>query len=487
MAIFRFKTPPWPHQVKALKKIIPLLRETPGAGLYVPMRWGKSKTAIDAASILYLKGEVTKVLVVTITSGIGVWENEIPKHCPVPWEIRLSEEGPFGAVHAGLGVPEYAEMSALPFHVVNYENTFARVRDDPENSHVWYSQIRKDLKKYGADFLIVDEAHRVGRAGSVQSKMVYNYAKTAKTLIMTGTPWHRKPLLIFGQFKVMDDSIFGTAEGHFKREHAILGGVSGKEVKRYRNLKRLVRTVRKRVFWQKYVPPGPSRHEVVPVHLKKSAPIYEKMALDSLVRLDERDTITAPIILTRHLRLLQIAGGWLKTERGTYRRVGREKIEVFEDWLAERFEENITKIVVGCRFIPELNDVAKAAHRVGYKVLMLHGGVKRGSERERRIAAFNTTDKPTLFISQIAAGKEAIDLSAASVMAFYSLPESYLDFDQFRARIEKYKDTRTLAYYYFLARGTQDQLAYLALKLKKDVADLIMERPDVVEQITSQI
>jgi hypothetical protein len=469
------------------------------------VRWGKTKTAIDAASILFLKGEVSRVLVTTTTSGIGVWEAEIPKHSAVPWEIRLNESGPFGDVHAGVGVDEYADRGPLIWHVVNYENTFERLYEIPEPcpkhdrftkgctdceearraARSWMPAIRKDLKKYAANFLISDEIHKLGRPGTLQSKMVFNYAKSAKRLVLTGSGFHRKILMVFGQFKIMNPSIFGTAYRQFENAHAIKGGYLNKEIKRYKGLGKIKKAVRENVYYAKDVPGGPVRQEIVPVRLEESAAAYEKMAAESIIALGE-DRITAPVVLTRHLRLMQIAGGWVKTERGVYKRIGREKARAFEDWLTLMLEQDVNKIVIGCRFIPELADIAKIAERVGYKRLLLHGGVPRGRERERRIAAFSDTDQPVVFISQVSAGKEAIDLSAASTLAYYSMPESYLDFYQFNGRIKKYKETRTLAYYFFLARHTQDQVNYLAMKLKKDVADLILERPDIVERITAQ-
>ena len=55
---------------------------------------------------------------------------------------------------------------------------------------------------------------------------------------------------------------------------------------------------------------------------------------------------------------------------------------------------------------------------------------------------------------------------------------------QFRARIEKYKETRTLLYDRLIMKGTRDEVTWLAMELKKDVAQFLVEKPEYVEEIT---
>ena len=52
---------------------------------------------------------------------------------------------------------------------------------------------------------------------------------------------------------------------------------------------------------------------------------------------------------------------------------------------------------------------------------------------------------PTVMVCQIAAAAEAIDLSEAGAMLFWSMPELYLQHSQFRARIEQHKETQDVA------------------------------------------
>src|SRR4051794_27667307 len=120
---YSYKTRPYPHQVRALR----FLLERRGGGLQVPMRWGKSKVAVDFASCMYLKEGVRRVLVVTVTSGLGVWEDQIAQHCPCNCRILdhhgqvLAEAPGLEQLRDGGGIP------VLEFMLVNYQNTYARL------------------------------------------------------------------------------------------------------------------------------------------------------------------------------------------------------------------------------------------------------------------------------------------------------------------------------------------------------------------------
>jgi hypothetical protein len=111
----RYKTKPYPHQVGALKK---LLRNR-GGGLQVPMRWlcGKSWVAINFAAAMHELEDVRKVLVITVTSGLGVWEGQIAQHCPVSWATHTY--GKFDHSQSS-----YSED--LTFWIVNFENLYSR-------------------------------------------------------------------------------------------------------------------------------------------------------------------------------------------------------------------------------------------------------------------------------------------------------------------------------------------------------------------------
>lgn len=431
---------------------------------------------VNFAAAMYLKHEVRRVLIVTVTSGLGVWENQISEHCPVPWSTAI-----YG------GTPKFSkrhETDCLEFLIVNFQNLYSRARE--KNSREWLPATNNLLHDFNADLMAVDESHHIGNPSAVQSVEACRLGRKAKfRVIMTGSPFHRKPFFVFGQMKFYDDgAALGSSYQQYKRRVAVMGGYGGYEVLRYRNLRWMVNQLKPHVYMEKYVPPRNAVTNLLTFDLTGiGLDCYYKMLQTGVVT-DGAEKSMAPIVLTKHLRLQQICGGFLRFE-GAWKKIGTDKLDLCSDRLNEYREQGIDKAVIGCRFLPELAAVARIAHKLGFLPILFHGGVPKGDERARRISLFQDTTHPTVFVSQIAASKESIDLSAASVMMHYSLTESYVDHDQFSKRIEKYEETRTLMYDFLIGNGTRDSVTLAALEEKRDVADFIVSHPERVEALAT--
>lgn len=423
------------------------------------MRWGKTKVGVDFANCMALKYNVRRVLVVCPLSVIGVWQEEIELHTP-PGDIWPV------------------------WRIVNYEQVYDRINTGGRS---WVAVTSKRLQEFGADLIIVDESHRIGNPTTLSSVHLFKLGrKTRYRVIMTGTMFHRKPFYVFGQAKFYDPGLFGTAFGKFKERIAIMGGFGGFEVVRYRNLRWMMRKMRSFVYIEKRVPPStPPVTRVLRFNLDgKNLEDYNTMEEHSVLPLKNGQVVISPIVMSKHLRCTMIAGGWIKSE-GVYHRVGRNKLERGIDHFQSYADGEVLKVVVGCRFIPELADAAYAARAAGYRVVSLRGGMTAEQRTEAR-TKFRLATVPTAMVCQISAGKEGIDLSTADTMLFWSLVESYVDHDQFTQRIAKFKETRVLQYDFLVADGTRDEINYLAIQQKKDVAQYMEDNPRMVEKVTAK-
>src|SRR5215216_3963178 len=122
---------------------------------------------------------------------------------------------------------------------------------------------------------------------------------------MTGTPFHRgQKLLIFGQYKFLDESIFGTAFTTFKKRYANFGGHSGYILLGYKNQREFRKKVARKAWVMAKVPKVPHQHTVWSYPLEESEAAYVSMATDSYW-----NGIEAPNPLARATRLSQIASG----------------------------------------------------------------------------------------------------------------------------------------------------------------------------------
>lgn len=468
---YKFKEPPRPHQLPALKE---LLRRG-GGGLQVPKRYGKTKIAIDfVGAMAVLCNRPLEVLVLCPANVLSVWPVEIERHCAVTWLI-----GEDGEVGSGLS-ENHAEH--VTWHIVNFESSWKRVNLDPYNPRSMSPMPRDELE--GVDIVIIDESHNIGNPTSVSCKMAFLYCRAAQHVVfMTGSMFERKPRYVFGQFKCYDVSVFGTNFGAFKKQIEITDRNNDKIVRGYKNLDWMMDKVKPHVFITDKVPSQPPVHQVISYDMPTAERrLYDEMEEESAIKVDG-EYFTAELILTKHLRLMQIIGGWMKTETGKYRRLGKAHRDMFKLHLTDMASQDIKKIVIAARFVPEFHDIATVAHLVGYDVLFLNGGVPKGKPRQRRIDQFQSINRPTVIVCQPQTAAEGINLSAASNMIWYSLPESYVVYDQMCSRIELYAEKRTLGYDYIMPNHSRAVVTYEALKEKQDVARFIVSDPKRVEQL----
>ena len=100
----------------------------------------------------------------------------------------------------------------------------------------------------------------------------------------------------------------------------------------------------------------------------------------------------------------------MKTEDGKFIRVGAEKMRGGEELVEEGPRAGGRE---GCHRVSAAAGAAQraqAARKAGCAFQAIHGGVPRGAPRERRIAAFQEANVPTVMVCQIAAAAEAIGL-----------------------------------------------------------------------------
>jgi hypothetical protein len=467
-----YKTKPRGYQVRALKKMLkPKRGLRSGGGLWMPMRSGKTKVAIDYASVLHQKYGVERVLVLTHSiTTIGVWRDEWAKHCPFPYVLSTTP------------IPNFPRESPFNILVLNIQ----RVYDREKLGRGWQPGPNKHLHKWKPQVVIIDETTCIGDPSSVQTAQVYRLTRQAMVkdiLELTGTPVHRKIWGVFGQFKVLDESVFGSSITNYREEYGRWGGYMKKKLLKVVNMKRWRRKVEPYVFQLFRVPYREPIEQNIPVELSESTrKLHDKMEKESIVtftRNGVRCKVTAPIPLTRALKCAQIAAGFVRDDNGKWHVVGTDLQEAFAQTVQDLSDSEVKRIVVFARHIPELRAATLACKAAGYRTLLLHGNVPQ-EKREQRIAAFHDPGGYKAFISQTGTGSMGIDLSAADTCLYYTLPQSLLHKDQADARIREHGDKRALTYYYFLPRGTYLEVMYKALKEGKDLADYVANHPTLI-------
>jgi len=418
--------PPWQHQHAAYDTIGRLwYHGAPGAGLFAGCGTGKSLTA---AALIEAFG-FRRVLIVGLTSMVSTWPKMLANYIPHRYET-VPLVGPL--VGRARMIDALRGDNRKPFvAVVNHET-------------IWREPLATALLSWQPECVIVDESQAIKSAGSRVSKFAHRLAKqTRYRLAMTGTPMHDNPLDLYGQFRFIDDRVFGTRYDVFLNQYAIVfHGPKFTQVKGYQRLDEL---------WQRistitvYVPDtAVDLPELVIAdrHFRlapKVRELYDKFAHDLIVEIGTGDVV-ATNALTKLLRLQQITCGYVPTSKlpdtidgdpapMIVANLGHERRDALIDLVSELPPSE--PLVVACRFHADLDNVQDVA-TIARRRYMEQSGRRQEWEEWQYRASGNE-----IIGVQIQSGSAGIELTRARFAVAYSLGFSLGDWEQFTKRLHR--------------------------------------------------
>jgi len=433
-----------------------LMNKSPGYALLMEMGCGKTITTVAVIGRAFLNGLITRVLIIAPKSIVAVWEEEFMKFADFPYTLT---------VLTGSSDKKKQQLKAIPKEglqivVINYDSV---------------SLIEANLLNWNPDFIVADESTRIKNPNAKSSKAVHRIAKKCKyRMILTGSPITQNPLDLYSQYKMLDESIFGTSFYAFKNYYAVLGNYN--QPVGYKNMPELIEkahSVAYRVTKADALDLPDTIDEVYPIHLEdKAAKLYKQFVKDSYIELSKGE-VTATNILTRLLRLQQLTGGFIRPDEETdrYEQVSKAKLEALEDILDTAIESG-EKLVVMARFIPEIKEICKLLEKKKIKYALIFGEVK---DRAEQIKLFQEDKDCKVFVGQIQTTSMGITLTAASTCVFYSLSYNYADYIQAKARIHRIGQNKKCVYIHLVAKGTVDETVMEALGRKEDIAHAIVD------------
>lgn len=482
---YKWKTKPYRHQVRAVKK---LLSTGYGGALLMEPRTGKTKTIIDWLSILHQGDKVNRAIIVCPVSVMGVWEDEFAAHCPFKFKIVVWDKK---ARKKGILPPN--KPGVLNVLLLNYD-AFA-VPD--RRSKRGRMTIRKMLRKWAPDAMVLDESHRVKNPSAKKTYAIWSTAwefgrskaepkacLIPYRAIATGTPVTKRKRLhdFYAQWKFLNPETFADLSTFdlFKDHYGVWFNRNGYEQwKRNRNVDELRERMSVDAFMVKredcFDLPARLPDQKVWVDLEPATrKAYSEMYEEMLTQLANGEITTASIKLVQSLRLMQLTSGLAKAESGKLYALGKEKLNAAQEILADLFEAD-EKVVIAARFRGDIQRLVKLGEAFRIPTYRVIGGQNR-RERDDHIRAFRRSQGPALIVVNPQAASLGIDLSTASTMIWYSLTNSYVDWSQTCDRIAL--SSKATSFIYILARDTVDEDAYDALYGDKDIAELMLERRD---------
>lgn len=447
---------PWEHQHAAYDVLGKLWHSgRRGVGLFSDMGTGKSLVAVALCRAYGFE----RILII---SGTKAMVKEWP---------RILEAETVGAI---VGVPLVGPITKRAAVVRELQLTRPTAVITNVES-IWRGELGLELERVPWDCIIVDESQKIKAAGTKASLFAFRLAKLsgAYRMCMTGTPLHDKPVDIYGQYRFLDASIFGTDFASFKYRYCI-----EKEVKE--NVRIVVGyrkdtepELRAKIKEISFSVPG-TVLDLPPVH----EPDYRTFELDPANRKRYKTMKDAGVLdfgpkgftigsndLVRLTRLQQLTSGFLPATTfdnvETILPLGTEREDALADLLDEFNPDE--PVVVFAKFEYDLQRIRALADRSGRAYFEQSG-------RHDDWQAFRAGNMPGELIGvQIQAGGAGIDLSRARYGIFYSHGFSFGDYRQAKKRLHRPGQTRTTFLYHIVAADTVDVDILKAMREKRSV------------------
>ena len=507
---------PFKHQVVGVQRIL----DNPYFFLMDEMGAGKTKQTIDAAQILFRKGLISRVIVVSPAAVRSVWvdpeRGELAKHCwsntpntVTEYHIRQRswQYGPDGHVR-------------LEWLVTNYDFIRSKMR------------LIKLLR--AADrhtMLVLDESSSVSNWRALQTKACRQLrAKCGRVLLLNGTPISHSPLDMFSQGNLMNPSILNCPSyTQFKARYAIMGGYVAEFVRGGKTIKQPVQIVGWRDLedLQRRFAPFAIRRlkkdcldlppKLDPVTLTvpltpESWKLYKEMRDDLVAWLSDNSVSVAAQAIVKVLRLQQITSGfiggveaalvdqqnaerppWLPFPDGpplqstiaagpseTIKFFGTEKLDVLLEQVDRALASDPAfKLLLWFHFRPELQRAEQILMQdARYKDVLvgaIHGDQTRDKwktvngkqvliregDRDRALRLLDPDvspkDKPVVVLGTPSTGSMGLNLSAAHTVIYASSDYSLKTRKQSEDRVHRPGQIYPVSYYDIVATGPNGQ------------------------------
>lgn len=448
---YKFKTRPYAHQLKALKRAI---RQRHIGILWEPGT-GKTKFVVDWSCALHQAGQLDRVLIIAPLSVVGVWEEEYETHAPISYDLSFIDR-------KTKSIPVRSKQ--LHIVVVNYDIIWRR----PEL-----------VTKYRPQMVVADESHKIKKPSARRSRFVRSLHTVPYRAILTGTPNPKSYVDLYGQWVFLNPKRFGTRVDDFKDEYVRYGGYMKRQVMGYRNVNVLQKKVKADAMIRRkdQCLDLPERtYQRVPVTLEPKAwEAYQRMAYELFLELKKGDTSDAKNVAVKILRLQQITGGWIKSDEGNLHRISQAKMVAAAERMEDVFDDD-EKLVVFARFRPEVRALGELGARLKVPTHVLIGGQGR-AERDASRREFQAAKGKRLFVAQIQTGGLGITLHSAHEVLFYSVTYALDDYIQACDRVHRIGQTHAVRYQHLTATATIDLDIYGALRTKNDLMGTIMGTP----------
>lgn len=469
---YPFRTTPFPHQQEEFHHS----RSLAVRALFWEQGTGKSKEVIDETSWLAMHGEVDGWLIIAPNGVHRNWVvEEIPTHMPEVLLERVAMHWYSGDQHHTRA--HQAAVDRVLRHTPGELAVLAMSYDSLMTEHG--RQTARAFLTSRRCMYSLDESRRVKSPTAKRTKRVLAsgiYAPYRR--ILNGTPVANGPFDIYSQILFLDPDFwdrhgvssfagFKTMFANFK-PIKVAGGRIITVVESYKNLDLLSK-------WLSEISSRKTKEEVLDLPPKLftrrsfemtevQRKIYNELRDDFITFLDSGDEVTAPLAITRLLRMQQVTCGYLPPDASGVLVDISDKNPRLE-LLKELCEDLPHKAIIWARF---RRDIDKITEHLGEKAVRYDGGTT-DEQRADAIERFQRGDAQ-FFVGNAQAAGEGLTLHAAQTVIYYSQDYNLGNRLQSEDRAHRIGQKHPVNYIDIVASRTVDENIAAALVKKLDVA-----------------
>ena len=466
---YKFKTPPYKHQLKALEKSW----EKSHFAYFMEMGTGKSKVLLDNIAMLYDQGKLNGALIVAPKGVVGTWyDQEIHTHLPnhvehkvVLWQANITK---------------------------GQSKKLGTLFKTGEELHILIMNVEAFSTQKGVNFaskflschntlMAIDESTTIKNPDAKRTKNICKLAPYAKyRRILTGSPVTKSPLDLYKQCDFLQSELLGhTSYYTFRTRYAVMktanfGGRSVQIVVGYRNLEELSEKLKPfsfRVLKDDCLdlPPKTFMKRIVKLTADQEK-VYRQMKHLALAEMEGKQMTTATV-LTQLMRLHQITCGHFTADDGTIKNINNNRL----DELLDVLDEVEGKAVIWAHYQHDVESIIeKIRKKYSFDSAVDYYGLTPASERQQNIEKFQNDDRCRFFVGTTQTGGYGITLTAASTMIYYSNGYDLEKRQQSEARIDRIGQKFPMTYIDIMAEDTVDERIVKALRKKVNIATKIM-------------
>jgi SNF2 family DNA or RNA helicase len=467
-----FKTTPFRHQLEEWERS----RELATRAIFWEQGTGKTWLALNTAAHLFRTGQIDAMLVIAPN---GVHENwitdEIPAH--MPEDVRttafayVSKKAKTKA-HAR-AVEEVLASPGLAFLAMSY------------NAFMTYEgrRVAEKLLAKRKVFFVLDESQRIKNPGAKRTISIVAAGRRATfKRILSGTPITNKPFDVYPQCKFLDEEFwkkrdfasFEPFKTYFGVWEQRVNGSTGQrfnQVVAFRNLDhlgRIVAEIASRVTKEEVLDLPPKTYQKRYFDLsEEQARRYREIRDEFMTFLESGEMVTAPLVVTRLLRLQQITCGYLPSDDCEHMTAFQENPRLSA--LLEILEDLEGSAIIFARFRKDVDQICAA---LGADAVRYDGAVDGEGRLEAR-TGFQRGDV-RFFVGNPAVAGTGLTLHRASTVVYYSNSFDLEQRLQSEDRAHRIGQAKAVTYIDLIAKGTVDAKIVRALREKLDIASQIV-------------